>query len=182
MRGGSGDEDAGDAGADGVRGGNGEPEDGAPGGGDHGAPVGMADGPPPRPGVAAGADGAAGPDVGAPDTGGLDTGRAGAAVPFSAGRPGPDGRPDAGAAPAASDEAPFEPLVSSRIGDGRRVRNQPDSTSRKIGGSSIVASGRGAATSSSLLDRLAWPLPAGAGGAQSSRTRGISAVMSSAGE
>jgi hypothetical protein len=135
VRGGSGD--------DGVRGGNGD--DGAPddGGGDHGAPVGAADGPAPR----LGPDG---PEAGAPEKGGLDTGRDGAGGPLtelSAGRAGAD-------VPLAdSAVAPLEPLVSARIGDGRRVRNQADSTSRKMGGSSIVWSGRGSAPSSSP----GWP-------------------------
>ena len=161
VRGGSGD--------DGVRGGNGEDAGAPAGGGDHGAPVGIADGP------VAGRGAAAGPVTG-PDAGGPDAGRVGAdgpdservgAVPFGASEP-------AGA-------EPLEPLVSARIGDGRRVRNQADSTSRKIGGSSIVWSGRGSAPRSSAAEP-GCPFDAGAGGAQSSRTRGISAVMSSAGE
>lgn len=124
VRGGSGD--------DGVRGGSGDdgaPDDGAPDDGDHGAPVGAADGPVLR----LGAD--VGPEAGAPVTGGLDTGRDGAGGPLtelSAGRAGAD------VPPVASGVAPLEPLVSARIGDGRRVRNQADSTSRKMGGSSIV--------------------------------------------
>jgi len=75
------------------------------------------------------------------------------------------------------------PLTGERIGDGRRVRNHADSTARKMG-SSMVSSGRGTTAPFSLPFTAGWPLPAGAGagGAQSSRTRGISSVMSSAGE
>jgi hypothetical protein len=86
-----------------------------------------------------------GPDAGAPEVGGLDTGRVGA--------DGPDaGRAGAGAPLAVSGAEPLEPLVSARIGDGRRVRNQADSTSRKIGGSSIVWSGRGSPERSSAAE------------------------------
>jgi hypothetical protein len=155
---------------------------GPDGGGAHGDPTGMALGDP------------AGAPIGAP-IGGPDIGRLAGPAGAGGADTGDGGGPDTGATGGADTDAtsstagsrfdsplpPFTPLICARIGDGRRVRNQADSTARKIG-SSIVSSGRGRTSALPLL--AGWPLPAGcaAAGSQSSRTRGISSVMSSAGE
>jgi hypothetical protein len=168
----SGEPSPAEAGA-GIRGGSDETRregGGLEGGGAHGDPAGM------------GPRGPDGPDSGAPGAaGGADTDAAGGADTDAADTWSSVGSSTGGVAPDVPAPLPADPLDSWRIGDGRRVRNHADSTARKMG-SSIVSSGRGIAVSPPLTGGPAAAAADAAAGSQSSRTRGISSVMSRAGE